>query len=563
MRVTQAAFQCPHFYAAMATTSEKPSRVTTHLRHFLRPSLTTEPIDTQAPYSYTLPSRAEIELCPPHWRLQPGRSLKSRAKAIILKEWPRGIPTAPRAASQPQRRPTMMRMKDSDDYITARAANPWTGLISPSVGSASPRTPDSPSEALSRPRCEQPSPTPGVRARPTLSRANEGRKISAGSINRWRADGKGCFSETVLVAASPRETPTTVTADLAPSQSRPTLKDDQFVVHMPSAREPQPYAYPGRSPAEIEAFEYYRSKSRRTSGEGYNRRKPIGGRVVCDAIPKTSSGGRSAGSFHQSAAPGQVASSLKPYPDIAVVKRQARKQLAQTSCRGPPSSCGVEMSAMTFAPFTSPRTPASAQCETVDTLLRTVRVPGAFRDITPECTRLPMGSANATSGVDLSNLPPIRLVPPGLASLPQSARVCSLGCERGAETGNCVNKDRSTPTSRSSLLRDTSADPKAGDRNGLGDHDLLLRLLAACMNAGRHLQLSKLDVLSALTIADATPQQKVDGLKSLIHLLGQSLLFLSALAMLWRLGTAIHHVVEMLLWPFAVPFKILRWLAGR
>jgi hypothetical protein len=40
-----------------------------------------------------------------------------------------------------------MGMKDSDDYITARAANPRTGLISPSLA-GTPRTPESPAEAL-------------------------------------------------------------------------------------------------------------------------------------------------------------------------------------------------------------------------------------------------------------------------------------------------------------------------------------------------------------------------------------------------------------------------------
>lgn len=66
----------------------------------------------------------------------------------------------PTSSSKRQKRPPMARksssMRNSDDYLTARFANPMTGLVSPSVfsscssGSITPRTPRTPGEALAQ-----------------------------------------------------------------------------------------------------------------------------------------------------------------------------------------------------------------------------------------------------------------------------------------------------------------------------------------------------------------------------------------------------------------------------
>lgn len=106
-----------------------------------------------------------------------------------------------------------MRMRDSPDYLTARAANPRTGMISPSLAPSSPisvRTPETPAEAL---------------------------RVCIPSKNvealRVTIPGKG--------------------------------REDQFVVRMPTAREPQPYAYPGFSGEDIQEFERRRLRALRTS----------------------------------------------------------------------------------------------------------------------------------------------------------------------------------------------------------------------------------------------------------------------------------------------------------
>ena len=249
--------------------AKKQSTIPEHLRPFFRSKFTTEPLIAKDNYSYTTSTTSPtktIELCPPRWRLPPKRRLHKRLKDILLKDWQHTNPRTP-SNSRPKRRPSMMRMKDSDDYITARAANPWTGLISPSIGTDTPRTsltPETPGEALKVVAYEQPpSPTPGTIARPTLRRANEGRKISAGSAYKWRAGGKGWFKDPKVAATSPKVTQVKAETGQLASKSLPELSEDQFVVHMPSRDEPQPYVYPGYSAKQIKAYEHYRDKSRR------------------------------------------------------------------------------------------------------------------------------------------------------------------------------------------------------------------------------------------------------------------------------------------------------------
>ncbi|KAK6419747.1 hypothetical protein LTR95_017022, partial [Oleoguttula sp. CCFEE 5521] len=201
--------------------------------------------------------------------------LRSIARKSLLKQYNLKLSSTHPVSSRKKRltpnRPSM-RMKDSDDYLTARAANPRTGIISPSVaGTPQPRTPGSPAEALKSYSSCDCSPILDAQARPALRRANVGRKISASQ--RWRADDKGWFNDVMAAVASPRKTDATAGAVDLTHVSPGQIIADRFVVNMPSAREPQPYIYPGRSAKEIEAYEHYRRTTRKVSGEGWDPRR--------------------------------------------------------------------------------------------------------------------------------------------------------------------------------------------------------------------------------------------------------------------------------------------------
>lgn len=282
---------------------ERASKIPDHLRLFLPVHVSTNPQRQYRHVSSTSTARTKstVELCPPHWRLTPHRSFREALKDVLLKDWQglhrqtTSLPnlrrrrtskletlkdilvkdwqgthrhaSLPSLSSRHSSAPVVMRMKDSDDYITARAANPRTGLISPSIGNTTPRlcTPATPGEALEISTLSErgpSSPNADLRPRPPLRRANEGRKVSAETVLKWRADGCGWVTEPGGAIASPRVACIKADAGINTSKDGVGTGNDKFAVRMPSASEPQPYAYPGCSTQQIEAFERYRQNSR-------------------------------------------------------------------------------------------------------------------------------------------------------------------------------------------------------------------------------------------------------------------------------------------------------------
>ncbi|KAM0718716.1 hypothetical protein Q7P37_005787 [Cladosporium fusiforme] len=462
-----------------------------------------------------------------------------------------------------------MRMKDSDDYLTARAANPRTGLISPSLaGTPTPRTPESPAEALKiRPRRDI-SPPYGEnlrenRPRPALTRANEARKISAGGLHKLHANGNGwSFENARFGIASPRASDAIAgAADFSSSVLNPQIPtiepsqaahlDDQFVVHMPSAREPQPYAYPGRTAEEIQAFEHYKSKARKTSGEGWDQRRlPSGG------IRKTSAeiGGRQPVARRVSS--GEHETHRKKATGIALpghfvtrrdgtVVRRGIASLEMLDGMALPGG-GMFSTAASFAPHSSPKTPV----------------------------RKTSGRQKANAPIThLSQLPKLHLVHPEIASLPlpkvrrrnhTSSRSCSLGCDPSPETGNCP---RLTPTSDSHSYPLFVRDDEDGIRFPV-DH--ALALMSYFANALRtvhnlvsnviHIRIPRPAMIATLMSPDASVEDKISASKALLTLVGQIVGVLVAVSVVWKVLDAVSGVVSMLFWPLAVPVRLFWWV---
>ena len=603
------------------------SKVPQHLRPFHQLPLTAEPRRATATNPCQLPSSGqtrEVELCPPHWCIPVKRSLRGKLRDVILKERPIPHPkSSPPKISSP-RRPAIMRMKDSDDYITARAANPRTGLISPSIAAATPSiecTPGTPGEALQLIVDKHPpSPTPDTNTRPALRRANEGCKVNAGTANRWRAGETGWFRDTVT-GISPKVAQVKADARLASSKSRPSLKEDRFIVHMPSAHEPQPYAYPGYSAKQIEAFEHYKRKARRTSGEGYDQR------VLHNILQTSASGG---GSGVRKVSTGRGSPHV-PAGHISVARGRARVNGDQDG-RHEESCCGgAELNAAAFAPFSSPRTPALRPNEelalAMETFSPTLKCENSASgtvhrkpvDSAPQA--IASTTAHSQSGVapqhddqrrtplphslihsghdpragDLRHLPRVALVHPALASVPlvhplrpsgdSRARKCSLGCVRNLERDICTGRrlifSDFAPTTQRTLFENGSAHSvnrtsgsRVQDRDGSMDMqnsqrseqilEALSTAVVSVIGASRHLQLPtpRIVVLDVLRADDTTPQQKAAALKTIISSAGQALAIITATAMLRQVGSAIIQVAEIIFWPLTVPLKILQWLAG-
>jgi len=88
----------------------------------------------------------------------------------------------------------------------------------------------------------------------------------------------------------------------------------------------------------------------------------------------------------------------------------------------------------------------------------------------------------------------------------------------------------------------------------------LLNVAAYALNVCKDLRLPRIDLPSLLGMRDATPEQKMAALKTLLSVFAQGLAVLVLFTMLWRIGAAILHILDVLFWPLAVPFKVLRWL---
>ena len=510
-------------------------------------------------------------------------------------------------------------MKDSDDYITARAANPWTGLISPSPGTQTPRTPKSPGHALNlrKNAVQQISPTHVVKRRPVLTKANEGRKVSGGN---GRAGAN--------VNTQDRTKLSTTTSE---------RQDDQLV-HMPSAREPQPFAYPGYTAEQIEALEHYRDKARRVSSEGYDRRRFPSGQAnvafiedhegayancsrlhdrsftpynACDEEPtipapptltirkRDNLNAKISRILHRgqpaqdTAAPTAVAdqvqvtanvtprspqSSAIHCPDNSIKAqgddnklhgrspaspRRSRKQYAQQSSAAADHKVCMDK-------CSAPRTTPDIACETYVGC----RSACALDDnsFAHDSTSSRCAFAGSGSVPDLRHLPRVRLVKPELAAVPRAAaasgrignRQCSLGCERDVQSGACM---QSRVDSTASVIRSTSLFDKSSSLQSQGekvDHlEHLLDYLLAFLRYLGSLQMPRVGLFELLQDPEVSTKDKVEALKAILSLAGHALAVCTLLAMLWKLGTSLLQFFEVVLWPFVLPLRIIKWILIR
>ena len=593
----------------MAASTEVQSGLLSHILPFLHPKDAAEPAKSQSfpTCPAVILAAPAVELCPPHWRRR-SPSLRTKLKAVLLKQWPESAQrnTLLPVSFTPRPHRSTMRVKDSDDYITARAANPWTGLVSPSVATPSPCTPNSPADALNLSDIHVISPTPGMRNRPPLSRANEGRKVNSKTARTWHTRENG-WVRSGRPAASPRETVVTAGAEVAKAIGPSTLKDDQFVVHMPSAREPQPYAYPGRTPEQIRALELDKGKARRTSNQGFGSRQASG---ASDAAQKVSAGDAYASGQYRRVDARHLA------PPISISQANSHIHAAQRHrILGNMTGQGFGETRLftpsTFAPFLSPQTrklaPGYAGQEMQDAVTRDMRLdktsvhhatvgapvprPGANISRTTPCDdggpdsntplrpKIDLRDNDEVLHVltDLKQLPKVRLVHPNLAGLPRPTDVNVTSYGPACEAGSYGNRDVDQPldsfsavphrrlpqdieilqTTSSTADEDPRRFPSITSRSDMAI-GLLLGLVALLYEYGSRLgsQLPRVRWVEALSCPDSTPEQRVDALKRMLSCIGQVLALFTAATFMWQLVAVVLGVFDVIM----IPIKVLLWL---
>jgi len=488
----------------------------------------------------------------PYGQPQPSRTrkLKDIARRTLLKQYAITLTSEKRHLPADQYltplRPKMG-MKDSDDYITARAANPRTGLISPSLA-GTPRTPESPAEALK---------LRSQRIRPALTRANEARKISAGGLQKLCSSEKGwSFEDAKSRVASPRPSDASAgAADIICCEPLPrgsTAEDDRFIVHMPSAREPQPYAFPGRSAQEIQAFEHYKRKARKTSGDGWDQRCVQSGGIRKSSATEYERGRKRTPSHSM---PGHF-----PARDGTVVRR------------GMPSFEGSDGTALagadprslavSFAPYSSPKTPAR-------------RTSGGQKQKSTRklhdyaATNQPKQHTSPPI-THLSQLPKLNLVHPELASLPlprlrhaadKANRACSLGCDRSPGADVCPQLAGNYKHAQTLFTPDeTPASLPLEHAKALTTYTFgLLRALHETLGTSVRIRISTPAMVQILASPDASLCEKVEASRALLAIVGQIVGVFIAITVVWRLLDTVIGVVCLAIWPLVVPMRMIWW----
>jgi hypothetical protein len=580
----QNAFRIPRI--AMAAESGVGSRVPRHLRPLQQSREPSALLTTQAPHYYTIPRRAAspppaVELCPPHWRLPAKQSKRTKFKNLILK-LSTGSATATEMAFA-KSQPYAPRIKHPDDRITARGANPRTGIVSPSAGYRSPRTPESPGDALDLYENEPTPPTPTPEKRLAIPRAAQGREVSTGSMYRWRAGADGWISETVLVAASPRDTDATAGADMLAKKSRVASNG----------------GHPGMLFTPATAL--YRNplldcKSARPVNFGPDKiaRKTCDGSVLAPTPRQAGTGSASTShvahiSGRRQFSSGSLTGSRQP-------------DASQTGAPDKPSYEMPVLTSATFVPFLSPHTPQGRSAKIQRTMLNTVHKLDAYRASKPKehrsvIQRKPVGGhgtataqdnmplhscvgdkLQTTSG-DPNLLPRVRLGHSDLAAvsllrtardLETEPRRCSFGCDQGADTGLCKQ------TRRASNLAATSSRPSLFQPSANGQRQ------ASFANAGQQQEQSSpvdiartlvldivkqfrspdMNALAYLSAPGASPQQKLDATTELLYLLMLVAACMAAIAVILRVYAAVLLLAEALFFPITVSCRVLRWLSS-
>lgn len=469
-------------------------------------------------------------------------------------------------------------------------------------------------------------------------------------MRKWSANEDGCYIES-LGSSPAHQSPEDGRQARPGSTCSSRLKDDEFVVHMPSAREPQPFAYPGYSAEQIEAYEHYRDKSRRVSNEGYDQRlvhashgsrkrpstpvpaeQALGSDEVAEGLVVCPITGRYFRAYRDTS----NHCDMSGPPNITVRKRSAKvdsakqrdKEEAHDRIDKAKNALSGAKSGVLFAPFASPKKSDMHVCSSNDSDNVPKSVPEAYRNTKHAQMCSAMGaisgetahgsaprrnsvangdhyyelvdckikkkspsrapdSDSSSSAIDLRQLPRVRLVRPECAALPHhdhchrprrsdgelGNRQCSFGCERKASDGECVERRmpssgtirRTSPFEVQAWPATTSPSDKeqatAATSSPTSHAEIALGVLEALLSYMTHIKIPKSGQIELLMSQDAPTQERVEALKALVSLTAHALAVCTTLAMLWKLGSAVMHLLEVLLWPLAVPFKVLRWIA--
>jgi hypothetical protein len=462
--------------------------------------------------------------------------------------WSRDTFRTPSRTPQRHLRSINMGVRGTDDYLTARAANPRTGLVSPSVvTNLTPRTPISPAEALSLfgsdhiiPRVSSP------KAQSTEDpHSASPRQRPAGPRGRWRQDSTGWNMEPDTEAGYHKST----TANSSATRADFHASEDSFVLPMPSAKDPQPY----RQADQDKAVQYYKDKAQRLAHkEGMNGRMHSIG-----AGPRK---------FAQATkALRDFSNPRSPSPD----KEASAVGQQKSPTSSPPLSMLSEFTASSESSC-PPRKPVHSPAPGFERRDSGVSVPtpsSAREKGTPDQSPTLGGAERARSDSntsrfqDLRQLPRVRVVHPK----DQHEKGTSISREYTSTPPPPYLSHSSTASISGSSMAE-SLSPLETQVVGFlawAINQIFCKQMSSSRDGSpQGVNLGLTQAIHILSDSASKPIERWQAIKALTFMAIRAVVILCCLAIMVRIGTAVGRVLGIMLWPVSIIWVIVRWTLG-
>ena len=455
-------------------------------------------------------------------------------------------------------------MKDSDDYITARGANPRTGLISPSAsaGTLSSRSPEySDGEVVIRLRhCY-----PRSRSRSTAMSASSGPHIGP----RYDSSRCHCAGEDEGLEHQ---------AGTGETRSRygffSVLKDDQFIVRMPSAQEPQPFAYPGYSAEQIEALEQYEQKKnnpRRSSDECCRRGVDNFGNVS-PSHPIRHHTAHITTRPHQKITSHAPPVHLQDEPDGG----PSRAVLSPI----PRNICMKKTRGKGKYPVSAPALDVNRESQPQVTAQKWTNIPR--KPIDRATTSNQGGKLQNTLEEELENPPRVHYITlvhhRQAPTFPREEYVEHPISKHHHQSESTDDRKRSyhpreqdfasdsntnTNTTMASAQESGAIAEASETTTAIGTDPISIIFNLFFNNNTLSPQIPHSFLSDLLAAEWISPQQKLSALRTLLRTGGRILTLCIVIALAWRFGAAVIRVLDEIWWPVIVPFRLVAWVCGK
>jgi hypothetical protein len=443
-----------------------------------------------------------------------------------------------------------MGVRGTDDYLTARAANPRTGLISPSVvTNLTPRTPISPAEALSLFGSDHVLPSnssPKARSSEELQPAAHRQRPAGPRGGRWRQDSTGWNMEPDTEAGCHK----TTTANSSATRADFNASEDSFVIPMPTAKCPQPY----RQADQDKAVQYYKDKAHRLAHkEGMNGRM----HSVGAGPRKFAQATKALRDFSNPRCP-----SPEEKDSAAGGEKTATSSPTMSTSSGFAASCESPRSSR--KPVHSP-TPGYERRDSGVSVTTPSSVPdkGTLTGQSPKLggTERSRSNSNTSRFQDLRQLPRVRVVHPK----EQHEKGVSVSAEY-TSTPPPPYPSHSSTASISGTSMAESLSPLETQVVGFlawAINQVFCKSASSRRDGsppGFNVGLTQ--AIHILSDSASKPIERWQAIKALIFMAIRAIVILCCLAIMVRIGTAVGRVLAIMLWPVSIVWVIVKWMLG-